>query len=649
MKKITKTILIIVLISSFFSLGNPVYAEEALTIGTNAEGELANNSVDLARNPYRTASSDGRYVAFYSSATNLVSGDTNDAQDVFWKDLQTGTIKRVSVATNGTQANGPSALDAISGNGRYVLFHSTASNIDAADASTDMDLYRYDTQEDELLLVTTEGDAGYLPGWSTTTLISGAIPHYDISDDGRYVLFLSDGAYTESDDNEEYNYYRWDTVEDEYVLIGETPEGDIPDGEYANTGTKGFFVSGTENNTVIFSQIAGSTTHEDHEYNIYRFDFYKYEIDTQTTTYLDTRANLGGNYSIGLWDFFPSLNGRYAFFHVGIDYGVELYRVDLTTDELLLIDTLESPVEDLNYSTSNYYYTAHSIDGNIVETAGLFKKDRSSRWNSKIINVAKNKVLNFSPQGDLYPNEESFWESNGTEAVFPSFSSDGSCFFFTTRTSSLNSSETALTNVSYRICAPTVSLSSNLSAVQDRDFIIQLTPSDPISDLTFDDFSCTNCLIADITKKSDLLYDIKVRAQSAGSMSITLPEASVVSGILQVEDSNTINVTYAPASNLASSRSLSSKSSDQKKGITAEDESSRPEVTTIRAKLLKQGMIGDDVRQLQNFLQTFLERSITIDGIFGRQTKSAVMEFQTKKNLQSDGIVGPLTKAAIES
>src|SRR5262245_5063422 len=67
-------------------------------------------------------SDDGRYVAFESSANNLVAGDTNGFLDVFWHDNQTGVTTRVSLTTAGTQGNQGSYESQISGNGRYVVF-----------------------------------------------------------------------------------------------------------------------------------------------------------------------------------------------------------------------------------------------------------------------------------------------------------------------------------------------------------------------------------------------------------------------------------------------------------------------------------------------------------------------------------------------
>jgi Tol biopolymer transport system component len=67
---------------------------------------------------------DGRYVAFQSDAGNLVPDDRNDQQDIFLRDTVLGTTTRVSVANDGTEANGPSDNAAMSADGRYVAFES---------------------------------------------------------------------------------------------------------------------------------------------------------------------------------------------------------------------------------------------------------------------------------------------------------------------------------------------------------------------------------------------------------------------------------------------------------------------------------------------------------------------------------------------
>ena len=105
----------------------------ALVPGTNILVSVNTNGVSgdyLSTDP--AISGDGRYVAFTSSADDLVPGDANDAQDVFIRDLQTGTTTLVSVSANGVNpGNGDSFSPIISADGRYVLFHSTASNLAA--------------------------------------------------------------------------------------------------------------------------------------------------------------------------------------------------------------------------------------------------------------------------------------------------------------------------------------------------------------------------------------------------------------------------------------------------------------------------------------------------------------------------------------
>ncbi len=89
-------------------------------------------------------SSDGRYVAFNSDATNLVAGDGNGMLDVFLRDTQALTTERISVGIGGVDANGFSFAYDVSNDGRYVLFVSDASNLVAGDTNGAYDLFLYD-------------------------------------------------------------------------------------------------------------------------------------------------------------------------------------------------------------------------------------------------------------------------------------------------------------------------------------------------------------------------------------------------------------------------------------------------------------------------------------------------------------------------
>ena len=131
-------------------------------------------------------SADGRYITFYSSASNLVAGDTNEIEDVFVHDRQSGETSRVSVASDGAQTDYPSTVSSISADGRYVTFYSWATNLVPGDTNEADDIFVHDRQTGETVRISVASDgaqadsgAGY---WGTRPTISA---------DGRYVVFSS--------------------------------------------------------------------------------------------------------------------------------------------------------------------------------------------------------------------------------------------------------------------------------------------------------------------------------------------------------------------------------------------------------------------------------------------------------------------------
>jgi Tol biopolymer transport system component len=130
-------------------------------------------------------SADGRFVAFDSYATNLVSGDSNGAQDCFVHDRLNGTTERVSVSTTGVQGNGRSNSVSISADGRYVSFTSWASNLVPGDTNGYADAFLRDRQRG-----TTERLSLNTGGVPANTGGGGGL----ISADGRYITFMSDAT-----------------------------------------------------------------------------------------------------------------------------------------------------------------------------------------------------------------------------------------------------------------------------------------------------------------------------------------------------------------------------------------------------------------------------------------------------------------------
>ena len=130
-------------------------------------------------------SPDGRYVTFFSAASNLVPGDLNGTYDVFVRDRLNGTTDLVSVATGGTQGNDLSVAASISADGRYVSFWSLATNLVANDTNGVSDAFVRDRLNGttERVSIRTNGVQGNSDSWSGP-----------ISPDGRYVAFPSDAS-----------------------------------------------------------------------------------------------------------------------------------------------------------------------------------------------------------------------------------------------------------------------------------------------------------------------------------------------------------------------------------------------------------------------------------------------------------------------
>lgn len=90
-----------------------------------------------------TLSKDGRYVTFSSTASNLVSGDTNGVQDIFLRDTVTGATTRIDVDSSGAQSNAGSGGARISSSGKCIVYYSTASNLVSGDTNGVQDIFLY--------------------------------------------------------------------------------------------------------------------------------------------------------------------------------------------------------------------------------------------------------------------------------------------------------------------------------------------------------------------------------------------------------------------------------------------------------------------------------------------------------------------------
>jgi hypothetical protein len=165
----------------------------------------------------------GQFITYYSIGTTLVPGDTNGFTDVFVYNRKSKKTSRISRSFDGGQANEDSSQAVISGNGRFVAFTSDASNLVRGDRNRDTDVFVYDRWKEttELVSVSSTGVQGDRNSFDP-----------DISANGRYVVFQSwAGNLVNGDTNEVPDIFRHDRKTGKTVRVSVGPNGRQADGD----------------------------------------------------------------------------------------------------------------------------------------------------------------------------------------------------------------------------------------------------------------------------------------------------------------------------------------------------------------------------------------------------------------------------------
>jgi Tol biopolymer transport system component len=158
-------------------------ARSTVRVSVSSTGEQGN-----AVSGTGVVSGTGNRVAFYSDASNLVDGDTNNVGDIFVYDLASHKTVRVSVSSSGEQANESSFAPSISGDGRFVAFASLATNLAPDNGAFPGDVKYDDVFVHDLVTGATVRISVGLNG----TRANGNSMHPFISANGRVVAFVSD-------------------------------------------------------------------------------------------------------------------------------------------------------------------------------------------------------------------------------------------------------------------------------------------------------------------------------------------------------------------------------------------------------------------------------------------------------------------------
>jgi Tol biopolymer transport system component len=341
-------------------------------VSLSSSGSQGNENSD-----YPDLSTDGRYVAFASAATNLVNGDTNGWTDIFAHDQETNTTSRVSVRSNGEQANGNSFGPAISGDGRVVVFYSLASNLVDGDTNGRPDIFAHDRQTGQTTLVsvvvngTTNGDS-FDP---------------DVSRDGRYVVFSSFASnLIGGDNNNSGDIFRWDRIALTMARISIDNFG-----TEANSYSRSPSISGDGQRIVFTSNASNLVTGDGNNLA----DIFMRDTSSGTTSRINIADGTGASANGDSWDPAISEDGQFIVYAslasnlVSTDFNgyPDIFLRDLPLSQTRLVsratdgtqanDWCESPAVSNNgrFVTFKSFATT-LVSGSPPNTQHIFLRDR---------------------------------------------------------------------------------------------------------------------------------------------------------------------------------------------------------------------------------------------------------------------------------
>ena len=217
-------------------------------------------------NGFGVSSYDGRLIAFQSDGLGFTPNDLNGGYDIFVKDMNSGFVERVSNGVDDQTPNSGSFLPMISGNGRFVVFHSLASNLVQGDTNNVPDVFMFDriTKETRLLSKGVDGSPANARSLNP-----------EVSETGRYVVFNSEASnLVDGDTNERLDYFWVDTEANRIQRIpldgpiGSHAKATISgDGRYVSFTTNNFLHNGAGDSdffrdSFVFDTVAGTLKQE---------------------------------------------------------------------------------------------------------------------------------------------------------------------------------------------------------------------------------------------------------------------------------------------------------------------------------------------------------------------------------------------------
>lgn len=214
-------------------------------------------------------SSDGRFVAFSSIASNLVQGDSNGMGDIFLHDRTLGLTTLLSKSTLGTSGSGRSFYPAISGDGSRVAFSSFASDLVFGDSNAKSDVFVWTKVTNDIVRASIRFDGGQSDGDSGLYLNSTSL-----TEDGDVVVFSSDASLESADTNAHYDAYIFEGATNSVRCVSLATNGLSSNGFSRNGSLSG------DGSTVAFSSSANNLvpTDTNGHFDIFARDLSTWEI-----------------------------------------------------------------------------------------------------------------------------------------------------------------------------------------------------------------------------------------------------------------------------------------------------------------------------------------------------------------------------------
>jgi len=250
-----------------------IFVRDRVTGVTELASRASNGSEGNGASDSAALSGDGRYIAFSSYASNLVAGDTNGRKDIFLLDRQTGAMRIVSRVPGGALGNGNSSTPVVSADGWFVAFVSFATNLVSGDTNANADVFVYDREADSLVLASRAGDG---------SLGNGTAENPVISADGRFIAFASSAAnLVAGDTNGMRDIFRWDR------LSGHVRRVSLSSAGVQGNGSSGDPAISADGGLVVFHSLASNLVPGDTNA---KGDIFAHDLSTGTTELISRTA-----------------------------------------------------------------------------------------------------------------------------------------------------------------------------------------------------------------------------------------------------------------------------------------------------------------------------------------------------------------------